>query len=94
MIERLLDRVVAGQRLLSHEGLILLESDDLAAIARAADAVTRTKHPEEYRTYNIDRNINYTNICVSGCRFCAFHCKPGTDGGYVIERGQVVSQDR
>lgn len=88
-IEKLLNRVVAGQRLLPHEGLILLESDELAAIARAADEVTRHKHPEDYRTYNIDRNINYTNICVSGCRFCAFHCKPGADEGYVIDRDEL-----
>ena len=51
--------------------------------------MTRRLHPEDYRTYNIDRNINYTNICVSGCRFCAFHCKPGTDGGYVIARSEL-----
>ena len=91
-IDRLLKRVVAGQRLLPHEGLILLESDDLAAMARAADEVTRKKHPEAYRTYNIDRNINYTNICVSGCRFCAFHCKPGTGNGYVIEREELYQK--
>ena len=51
--------------------------------------MTRRKHPEGFRTYNIDRNINYTNICVSGCRFCAFHCKPGAADGYVIERGEL-----
>ncbi len=88
-IDKLLDRVVAGRRLLPHEGLILLESNDLAALARAADDVTRRKHPEDYRTYNIDRNVNYTNICVSGCRFCAFHCKPGAGDGYVIERDEL-----
>ena len=91
-IERLLNRVVGGQRLLPHEGLILLESNDLAAIARAADEVTRCKHPEDYRTYNIDRNVNYTNICVSGCRFCAFHCKPGAGDGYVIERDELYGK--
>ena len=88
-IEKLLKRILAGQRLLPHEGLILLESNDLTALARAADEVTRRKHPEDFRTYNIDRNINYTNICVSGCRFCAFHCKPGADNGYVIDRDEL-----
>ena len=91
-IEKLLNRTVSGQRLLPHEGLILLESDELAAIARAADAVTRLKHPEDFRTYNIDRNVNYTNICVSGCRFCAFHCKPGATDGYVIERDELYGK--
>lgn len=88
-IENLLNRVVAGQRLLFEEGVRLLQSNDLAALARAADDVTRREHPEDYRTYNIDRNVNYTNICVSGCRFCAFHCKPGAGDGYVIERDEL-----
>ena len=48
----------------------------LAAIGRAADAVTRRLHPEPYRTYNIDRNINYTNVCTAVCDFCAFYRKP------------------
>ena len=61
----------------------------MASLAKAADAVTRRLHPQTYRTYNIDRNINYTNICVSGCRFCAFYRKPGDREGYVIESGQL-----
>ena len=85
-IDELLCRTVDGRRLSPEDGLLLLQSSDLACLARAADEVTRRKHPEGYRTYNIDRNINYTNICVSGCRFCAFHCKPGAEGGYVIDR--------
>lgn len=88
-IDRLLSRATGGERLSREEGLALLQSGDLAALARAADEVTRQKHPEGFRTYNIDRNINYTNICVSGCRFCAFHCKPGAADGYVIERGEL-----
>jgi len=88
-INRLLDKVVAGQRLEPHEGLQLLKSTDLAALGRAADAVTRRLHPEPYRTFNIDRNINYTNICTSGCRFCAFSRELGSPDGYVIEREQL-----
>ncbi|MEE8452746.1 MAG: cyclic dehypoxanthinyl futalosine synthase [Thermoguttaceae bacterium] len=88
-INRLLDDVVAGQRLDPRQGLQLLESNDLAALGRGADAVTRRLHPEPYRTFNIDRNINYTNICTSGCRFCAFSRKPGSADGYVIEREEL-----
>jgi cyclic dehypoxanthinyl futalosine synthase len=85
-VASLLDAAVAGRRLTAEEGLRLLESHDLAALGRAADAVTRRLHPEPYRTYNIDRNINYSNICVGGCRFCAFHRRPGDPQGYVIDR--------
>ncbi len=83
-VKEILDKAVAGRRLAADEGLALLESPDLAALGEAADAVTRRLHPEPFRTYNIDRNINYTNICRSGCRFCAFSRKPGETDGYVI----------
>jgi len=62
----------------------MLRSHDLAALGRAADAACRRLHPAPYRTYNIDRNINYTNVCISGCRFCAFSRKPGDPDAYVI----------
>ena len=88
-IKKLLDKAVAGRRLGSDDGLRLLESNDLAALGRAADAVARRLHPEPYRTYNIDRNINYTNICTSGCRFCAFSRPPGHREGYVIGRDEL-----
>ena len=65
MIQYILDKAVAGERTTPAEGLQLLQSHDLAAIGRAADAVTRRLHPEPVRTYNIDRNINYTNICTA-----------------------------
>jgi cyclic dehypoxanthinyl futalosine synthase len=64
-IRRILDDVMAGGRLSATDAVRLLESRDLAAIGRAADAVTRRLHPEPYRTYNIDRNINYTNVCTA-----------------------------
>ncbi|MHB8900319.1 MAG: cyclic dehypoxanthinyl futalosine synthase [Thermoguttaceae bacterium] len=88
-IDNLLARTVDGQRLSPDQALRLLQSHDLAALGRAADQLTRRRHPEDHRTYNIDRNINYTNVCVSGCRFCAFHCRPGADGGYVIRRDEL-----
>ncbi len=88
-IESLLTRTLEGERLNAAGGLRLLASHDLAALGRAADTVARKKHPQPIRTYNIDRNINYTNICVSGCRFCAFHRKPGDPAGYVLGRDEL-----
>ena len=83
-IAALLDKAVAGERLTFDEGVRLLESHDLAAIGRAADAVTRRLHPENYRTYNIDRNVNYTNVCSAVCDFCAFYRGPKDPEGYVL----------
>jgi len=88
-ITNLLDRAVAGERLSPEQALRLLESHDLASLAGAADDVARRLHAEPYRTYNVDRNINYTNVCVSGCRFCAFFRRPGHPEGYVIDREEL-----
>jgi cyclic dehypoxanthinyl futalosine synthase len=82
-------KAINGERLTPEEGLDLLGSCPLATLARAADAVTRRMHPGPQRTYNIDRNVNYTNVCISGCRFCAFSCKPGDADGYVIGREEL-----
>lgn len=85
-VVQILDRAVSGQRITDEEALALFEYADLATLGEAADAVACRLHPEDYRTYNIDRNINYTNICVSGCRFCAFYRPPGHPDGYVIDQ--------
>ena len=90
MIAKLLDKAVAGERLTPAEGLELLQSNDLAVLGAAANAVTRAKHPESFRTYNIDRNINYTNICTAVCDFCAFYRGPKSDEGYVLPREELL----
>src|SRR3990170_2406234 len=79
-----LDKATAGERITPEEGLRLLEAHDLATLGRAADEVTRRLHPENYRTYNIDRNINYTNVCTAVCDFCAFYRAPRSADGYVL----------
>ncbi len=92
MISKLLDKAVAGERLSADEGLALIESRDLAALASAADRVSRRLHPEPYRTYNIDRNINYTNICTAVCDFCAFYRSPKSGEGYVLPREELLAK--
>jgi cyclic dehypoxanthinyl futalosine synthase len=91
-ISSLLDIAVAGERLSPEEGLRLLESRDLAALGRAANEVTLRLHPENYRTYNIDRNINYTNICTAVCDFCAFYRGPKSAEGYVLDRETIFQK--
>jgi cyclic dehypoxanthinyl futalosine synthase len=93
-VQRILDKAVAGERLDESEALLLLESSDLAAIGAAANAVTHRMHPEPYRTYNIDRNINYTNICTAVCDFCAFFRSPKSPDGYVLPRNVLLDKIR
>ena len=80
----LLTKATRGDRLSSDEGLALLESHDLAALGAAADTVTRRLHPEPFRTYNIDRNINYSNACTAVCDFCAFYRPANHPEMYVL----------
>ncbi|MGC3969975.1 MAG: cyclic dehypoxanthinyl futalosine synthase [Pirellulales bacterium] len=91
-ISKVLDKAVAGERLTFDEGVTLLESSDLTAIGRAANAVTRRLHPESFRTYNIDRNVNYTNVCSAVCDFCAFFRKPKHPEGYVLDKETIYQK--
>ena len=66
------------------EAIDMFHSDDLIGIGMAADAVRRKLHPDNVVSYIIDRNINYTNVCVTDCQFCNFYALPGDkDKGYV-----------
>ena len=91
-IAPLLEKAVDGGRLTPEEGLKLLESHDLNALGEAANAVTQRLHPEPFRTYNIDRNINYTNACTAVCDFCAFYRPPDHPEVYVLEREELYKK--
>jgi cyclic dehypoxanthinyl futalosine synthase len=93
-VAAILQRAVDGERLTFEDGVALLKSHDLLAIGRAADAVCRRLHPEPYRTYNIDRNINYTNVCAAVCDFCAFYRKVGATDAYVLDRPVLLDKIR
>ena len=87
-----LEKAIAGERLTPEEGLQILESHDLVAIGAAADAVTKRLHPGPFRTYNIDRNINYTNACTAVCDFCAFYRTPNHEEVYVLPREVLLQK--
>ena len=91
-IQKILDSVTDGHRLSRADAVQLLESNCLASIGKAANAVTAKLHPEPYRTYNIDRNINYTNICTAVCDFCAFYRGPKDPEGYVLDRNILLKK--
>ena len=79
--QAVLDRVVDGGRLSAAEALELYTDAPLHALGRAADAVRRRRFLDtaDIATYLIDRNINYTNACVTACKFCAFYRAPKHD---------------
>jgi cyclic dehypoxanthinyl futalosine synthase len=83
-VRAILDRASRGERITSAEAACLLKSHDLAALGVAADQARRRRHPEGVVSFLIDRNINYTNVCVARCTFCNFYRKPKDPEGYVL----------
>ena len=67
-----------------QEALDLFNSDDLLGIGMAANEVRRKKTDPRIATYQIDRNINYTNFCTEYCSFCAFYRPLGAKDGYIL----------
>lgn len=92
-VQAILDRAAEGQRIGPAEALTLFEHcHDLPALGKAANAVCNRLHPEGYRTYNIDRNVNYTNICSAICHFCAFYRKPNDPDAYVLDLDTICTK--
>src|SRR5687767_6627251 len=77
-------KVASGARIDAVEALELYTHAPTAVLGRLADEVRARKHPEGHVTYIIDRNVNYTNICVARCNFCAFYRPVGSSEGYVL----------
>ncbi|GDY55589.1 hypothetical protein SVIO_062120 [Streptomyces violaceusniger] len=77
-VQAVLDRAADGGRITPQEALDLYRSAPLHALGAAADAVRRRRYAgtEHIATYIIERNINYTNVCVTACKFCAFYAPP------------------
>ena len=73
-------------RLTDREALKLLRSRDLLEVGARAHEVRERLVPGPLATFIVDRNINFTNVCVAGCRFCAFHRPPGSPDAYVLSR--------
>ncbi|HET8712133.1 MAG TPA: radical SAM protein, partial [Gemmatimonadales bacterium] len=69
--------------------LELYEKAPLLELGRMADEVRWKLHPENVVTYIIDRNINYTNVCVADCKFCAFYRRPKHPEGYLLSYEEI-----
>ncbi len=83
-VDELATKVSEGGRLAADEALALYTHAPTALLGRLADEVRRRKHSDGVVTYIIDRNVNYTNVCVARCRFCAFYREVGSSEGYTL----------
>jgi cyclic dehypoxanthinyl futalosine synthase len=84
MLEAALRKAAPGDRLTRDEALVLYTSAPTHTLGRLADRVRARRHSGRVVTYIIDRNVNYTNVCVARCNFCAFYRPVGSSEGYVL----------
>lgn len=88
-MQKIFSKIYDGQRLSASEALTIYMSAPLAVLMSAAHNVRQRFHPQNTVTWQIDRNVNITNVCVSGCKFCNFHCKiHQTDRAYITTMEQ------
>ncbi len=90
----ILDKAFEGRRIGREEALLLLLDASLLDLGGAASAVRTRLNPGGEVTFIVDRNINYTNACISGCPFCAFSRKPGSEDSFVLTRSDLHQKIR
>jgi cyclic dehypoxanthinyl futalosine synthase len=92
-VREILDRARDGERVTDTEAVMLLESRDLVAIGQAADELRARRTEPDRITFIIDRNLNYTNVCVTDCDFCAFYRRPGDrTEGYLLPKPVIFKK--
>jgi cyclic dehypoxanthinyl futalosine synthase len=92
-VAEILEKALDGERIDDREALALLESRDLVAVGRAANALRSRRTDPRRVTFIVDRNINYTNVCVTDCDFCAFYRRPGDrNEGYLLPKPVIFKK--
>ncbi len=94
MAEEIVDKILAGERINGDEFIRLYTDTDLLILGSAANHVRYRKHPQAVVTFVIDRNINYTDICIAACKFCAFFKSPENTNGYLLSRKELEGKIR
>ncbi len=82
-------KIADGGRVSADEGLTLFREADLLTMGELAGAIRKKFHPERIVTFIVDRNINYTNICVNKCKFCAFYREADSPEAYVLSNEDI-----
>jgi cyclic dehypoxanthinyl futalosine synthase len=90
LIDDILQRAADGGRITEEEALLLYTDAPFHELGEAADTVRRRRYPQGIVTYLIDRNINYTNVCVTACKFCAFYRAPKHAQGWSHDTAEIL----
>lgn len=91
-VQAIADKLVAGGRLDRAEAREFYLEAPTALLGRLADRARQIRHPERVVTYIIDRNVNYTNVCVARCKFCAFYRPVGSSEGYTLGFDEIFAK--
>jgi cyclic dehypoxanthinyl futalosine synthase len=91
-VQVIADKLVAGGRLDRAEAREFYLEAPTALLGRLADRARQLRHPERVVTYIIDRNVNYTNVCVARCKFCAFYRPVGSSEGYTLGFDEIFAK--
>ena len=86
---KIVGKVLNGERISEEEALELLKHFDLLTLGQLANFVRNKKHPGKEVSFVIDRNINYTNVCICKCRFCAFYRNKEDKDAYIISKEEL-----
>ena len=91
-LENVILKTELGEPLARKEALLLLQEGDLLQLGKAADRIRKRLHPENLVTFVVDRNVNYTNICESKCKFCAFYRDKGAADAYLLAEEEIFAK--
>ena len=86
------DERADGRPILRDEAIDLLTRGDLLTLGKEADRIRKKLHPEGVITFVVDRNVNYTNVCESKCRFCAFYRDHEAADAYLLTREEIYQK--
>lgn len=93
-LDNVVSKMDSGETLDRKEALLLLQEADLLQLGKAADRIRKRLHPENLVTFVVDRNVNYTNICESKCKFCAFYRDHGAPDAYLLAEEEIFTKIR
>lgn len=91
-IKKITTKIRLGKRLTAGEGLTLFKNADFLTLGELANGIRTKLHPDRLVTFIVDRNINYTNICINKCSFCAFFRDADSNEAYILSHEQIFNK--
>ncbi len=91
-LKKVITDVAAGRRIGAEDAALLFGQADLLTLGELANAVRVRLHPDRLVTFIVDRNINYTNVCVNKCKFCAFYRSEDSPEAYILTKEEIFKK--